>query len=199
VGCRLLSEECIPGGSGLDDGVFFATELARAGMDFISLSRGGKFEDARQPQVGWAVYPYTGPSGWECMPSVIADERGPFGRNVRPAATIRGEIRAAGLQTPVVVAGGISTFEQAEAILASGAADIVGAARQSLADPDWFRKIRLGRGDEVRRCVFTNYCEGLDQKHRQVTCKLWDRVALDEPGVMLTTDGRRRLVAPDWS
>jgi hypothetical protein len=51
----------------------------------------------------------------------------------------------------------------------------------------------------VRRCVFTNYCEGLDQKHRQVTCKLWDRVALDEPGVMLTTDGRRRLVAPDWS
>ena len=49
------------------------------------------------------------------------------------------------------------------------------AARQTLADPDWFRKIRLGRGDQVRRCEFTNYCEGLDQRHKQVTCKLWDR------------------------
>ncbi len=52
-------------------------------MDFISLSRGGKFEDAKQPPVGWAAYPYTGPSGWECMPTTLADERGPFGRNVR--------------------------------------------------------------------------------------------------------------------
>jgi hypothetical protein len=97
-----------------------------------------------------------------------------------------------------VVSGGISTFEQAEAILAGGEADIVGAARQSLADPDWYLKIRLGRGDAVRRCVFTNYCEGLDQKHKQVTCKLWDRVGLDDPAVLKTSDGKRRLTAPAW-
>ena len=77
-------------------------------------------------------------------------------------------------------------------------ADIIGAARQSLADPDWFLKMRLGRGSEVRRCVYSNYCEGLDQKHKQVTCQLWDRLALDEPGVSLASDGRRRLLAPDW-
>ena len=35
-------------------------------------------------------------------------------------------------------------------------------------------------GAEVRRCTYTNYCEGLDQRHKQVTCQLWDRV-LDEP------------------
>ena len=67
------------------------------------------------------------------------------------------------------------TFDQAEGILARGEADIVAAARQTLADPDWFRKIRLGYGHLVRRCEFTNYCEGLDQRHKQVTCKLWDR------------------------
>jgi hypothetical protein len=44
--------------------------------------------------------------------------------------------------------------------------------------------------------VFTNYCEGLDQKHKQVTCKLWDRVDLDAPDVRLTIDGKRRLTAP---
>jgi tRNA-dihydrouridine synthase len=162
------------------------------------VSKGGRFEDARQPKVGEAVYPYTGRSGYECMPTVISDERGPFGRNVPLAAAIRGAVRAAGHITPVVTSGGIGTFEQAEAILAQGEADFVAAARQTLADPDWFRKIRLGHGHLVRRCEFTNYCEGLDQHHKQVTCKLWDRVGLDEAGIRLARDGKRRLAAPPW-
>ena len=198
VGCRYLSDECIEGGSTVDDAVFFGTEFARAGMDFLSLSRGGKFEDAKQPKVGWSAYPYTGPSGWECMPTVLADEQGPFGRNVEPARRIRGAIRAAGFDTPVVVTGGIHNFEQAEGILASDAADVIGAARQSLADPDWFLKLRTGHADAVRQCSYTNYCEGLDQMHKQVTCKLWDRVDLDEAGISKSTDGKRRLLAPAW-
>jgi 2,4-dienoyl-CoA reductase-like NADH-dependent reductase (Old Yellow Enzyme family) len=198
VGCRYLADECLPDGSGVPDAAWFGVELARAGMDFLSLSRGGKFEDAKQPRVGWAAYPYTGRSGYECMPTAISDAQGPFGRNAAPAAQIRAAVRAAGLTTPIVVAGGIGTFAQAEALLANGTADIVAAARQSLADPDWFKKMRLGRGAEVRRCTYTNYCEGLDQMHKQVTCKLWDRVDLDAPGVVRSSDGRRRMTAPAW-
>jgi 2,4-dienoyl-CoA reductase-like NADH-dependent reductase (Old Yellow Enzyme family) len=193
VGVRFLSEDCIEGGSSLDDTCFFAERFA-AQADFLSLSRGGKFEDAKQPKVGHAAYPYTGKSGWECMPTVHADERGPFGRNAEPARAIRAHVRAAGYDTPVVLAGGISSFTQAEQALASGAADIVGAARQSLADPDWFTKLREGRGAEIRRCTFTNYCEGLDQMHEPVTCKLWDRTELDHPSADIH-DGRR-LTAP---
>ena len=198
VGCRYLSDEIIDGGNTVDDAVWFGVEFARAGMDFLSLSRGGKFEDAKQPKVGWAVYPYTGPSGWECMPTVLADSAGPFGRNVSPSSRIREAIHAAGLDTPVVVAGGIHSFDQAERILQGGAADVIAAARQSLADPDWFLKLRLGHGHEVRGCCFTNYCEGLDQMHKQVTCKLWDRVALDEPGIAMSADGKRRMTSPKW-
>ena len=95
--------------------------------------------------------------------------------------------------------GGIHGCETAEAILQRGDADIVGAARQSLADPDWFAKIRAGAGSEVRTCEYTNYCEGLDQKHKQVTCKLWDRVELDDPAAKRTTDGRRRTTPPLWA
>lgn len=198
VGCRMLTDDCIEGGSGVEDAAYFAARFAAAGMDFVSLSRGGKFEDAKQPRTGWAAYPYTGPSGYECMPTAISDAQGPFGRNVEPAAAVRRAVREAGRDTPIVVAGGIDTFEAAEAILRDGQADIVAAARQSLADPDWWLKVRLGRGDEIRRCVYTNYCEGLDQKHKQVTCQLWDREALDEPGLKRSHDGRRRLVAPAW-
>ncbi len=197
VGCRFLADEIVEGGSRLDDAVYFGVEFARAGVDFLSLSRGGKFEDAKQPNVGWPAYPYTGPSGWECMPTALADARGPFGRNVQAAATIRRAVREAGFETPVVVSGGIYGFDQAEAILARGEADVIGAARQSLADPDWFRKVRLGLGHEIRRCTFTNYCEGLDQKHKQVTCKLWDRVDLARADGKLSVDGKRRLVAPE--
>jgi hypothetical protein len=62
-----------------------------------------------------------------------------------------------------------------------------------------------GRGAEVRRCIYTNYCEGLDQKHVEVTCQLWDR-AFDEPDagaepgdpVRRTQDGKRRLEPHAW-
>jgi 2,4-dienoyl-CoA reductase-like NADH-dependent reductase (Old Yellow Enzyme family) len=196
VGVRFLGDEVIEPGSHLEDAVYFGVEFARAGFDYLSVSKGGKFEDAKQPKVDHAVYPYTGRSGYECMPTVVSDERGPFGRNVPLAATIKRAVNEMGFAIPVVTSGGIATFEQAEAILERGEADIIAAARQSLADPDWFLKSRLGRGDEIRRCVFTNYCEGLDQMHKQVTCKLWDRVNLDEPGITMSDDGRRRLVPP---
>lgn len=198
VGCRFLTRDCLQGGSQVEDACYYACRFAEAGMDFLSLSRGGKFEDARQPGIGWAVYPYTGPSGYECMPTVISDERGPFGRNAEDATRVRQAVRSAGYTTPMVVVGGVTSFAQAEAMLASGCADVVGAARQTLADPDWFLKVRLGLGEQVRRCKYTNYCEGLDQKHKQVTCQLWDRPGIGEPGVALARDGRRRLVAPPW-
>jgi 2,4-dienoyl-CoA reductase-like NADH-dependent reductase (Old Yellow Enzyme family) len=185
VGVRFLADEVIEGGSRVEDAMFYAKEFARAGFDFLSLSKGGKFEDAQQPKVGQAVYPYTGQSGYECMPTVLSDAVGPFGRSVPLVAAIKKAVNESGFNTPIVATGGISTFEQAEEILRLAQADIVGMARQALADPDWFMKVRLGRGDEVRRCTYTNYCEALDQAHKPVTCKLWDK-------------GRRVLEPPPW-
>jgi 2,4-dienoyl-CoA reductase-like NADH-dependent reductase (Old Yellow Enzyme family) len=184
VGVRFLADEVIAGGSGIEDAIYYAKEFAAAGFDFLSLSKGGKFEDAQQPKVGQAV---------------LYDSSGPFGRNVPLVTAIKRAVNASGFNTPVIATGGISTFEQAEEILKNGQADIVGLARQALADPDWFMKVKLGRGDEVRRCTYTNYCEALDQAHRAVTCKLWDRVDLDEPGIATVDDGRRRLEPPSWS
>lgn len=196
VGCRMLAEDCIESGSTVADAEYFAARLASAGVDFISLSRGGKFEDASQPKIGEAAYPYTGRSGYECMPSYYSDAKGPFGRNADACARIRAKVRQAGFSTPIVLSGGIHHFSQAEHALRSGAADIIGFARQALADPDWFLKVREGRGANVRLCLYTNYCEALDQRHREVTCELWDRTNLDEPGIMLSADGKRRLLPP---
>ncbi|MGH9934959.1 MAG: NADH:flavin oxidoreductase, partial [Blastocatellia bacterium] len=180
IGARFLGDEVIADGNRIEDAVWFGVEFARAGLDFLSISKGGKFDDAKQPKVGQAVYPYTGRSGFECMPPLTSDERGPFGRNITLAAAVKRAVNEAGYATSVVTSGGIGTFELADAALRRGEADVIAMARASLADPDWVLKVRLGRGDDVRRCNFTNYCEGLDQMHKQVTCKLWDRVNPDE-------------------
>src|SRR5919106_1253936 len=97
VGARFLGDEVIDGGSHIEDAVYFGVEFARAGFDYLSVSKGGKFEDAKQPRVNHAVYPYTGRSGYECMPTVLSDERGPFGRSLPLVAAVKRSVNAAGL------------------------------------------------------------------------------------------------------
>ncbi|HSQ19452.1 MAG TPA: NADH:flavin oxidoreductase, partial [Blastocatellia bacterium] len=57
VGVRFLGDEAIDNGSDIEDAVYFGVEFARAGFDYLSVSKGGKFDDAKQPKVGQAVYP----------------------------------------------------------------------------------------------------------------------------------------------
>jgi dimethylglycine catabolism A len=190
VGCRYLGSEDIRGADGilrgntLADACAIGVALARAGLDFLSVSRGGKFEDALQPPVGEAAYPYTGPSGHACIPRSKHD---PLGVNVPLAAAIRAAVRAAGLTTPVVASGKIVGHEQAEAILARGEADLVGMARALLADPDLPRKWLARAEPAVRRCVYCPFCEEEDQHHRLVTCTLWPK----------GPDGPRSRVTPE--
>lgn len=195
VGIRFLADEIIEGGSRIEDAIDYARAFARGGADVLSLSVGGKFDDAAIPKIGEAVYPYTGPSGEACMPTVFNDVA-PFSRHVPLARAIRSALQRDGLRTPIVAAGGIGTFKEAEAVLQSNSADFVGAARQSLADPDWWQKMRDGDGASIRRCVYTNYCEALDRQHTEVTCQLWDRDKSRNPSDTRCGDNKRFDIAP---
>jgi len=178
LGCRYLGSEDIQGedghveGNTLADAQAIGVALARAGLDFLSISRGGKFEDAKQPPVGEAAYPYTGWSGRKCIPR---DKKDPPGVNTYLATGIRQAVREAGFRVPVVTAGKIHGFAQAEAILREEKADLVGMARALLADPDLPRKWQAGALGAQRACVFCPFCEDEDQHHRLVTCTLWPK------------------------
>ncbi len=193
VGCRYLGSEDILeeggaiGGNSLADAQEIGVALARAGLDFLSVSRGGKFDDAKQPEIGQAAYPYTGHSGHVCIPRAKSD---PAGVNTYLATGIRAAVRAAGFDLPVVTAGKIHTFAQAEAILAEERADLIGMARALLADPDLPRKWLAGADAAVTECVFCPYCEQEDQHHRVVTCTLWPRDPADK---------KRHLIPPTWA
>lgn len=170
VGVRFLGEECIRNGYTVVDAVPIAVRLARAGVDYVSLSAGGKFEDAR-PIPGEPLYPYTGYSGDRCMPG----SNYPDGANLHIPQAVRAGLREHGLQTPVIAAGKIGTQELAEQVLERGHGDMIGMARALLADPDLPKKWQAGREDKVVRCVYGNVCKALDENFRRVDCTLWPK------------------------
>ncbi|HEY3174744.1 MAG TPA: NADH:flavin oxidoreductase [Candidatus Polarisedimenticolia bacterium] len=176
VGVRFDAEECIKDGYTLTDSRRMALRMARLGADWISVSAGGKFEDAVH-KAGEPLYPYTGYSGDRCMPSVNY----PDGANVHLAEGIKRFINEEGFSTPVIASGKIRTPELAESILAEGRADLIGMARALLADPDWPRKVREGSSDRIVRCVYGNVCKALDENFRKVRCVLWPKGALQAP------------------
>ncbi len=177
IGIRFDGEEAIKGGYGLTDSRYIALRLAQLGADYLSISAGGKFEDAVKKE-GEPLYPYTGYSGDRTMPPASY----PYAANVYLAEGIRQFINAHGCRTPVVTTGKINTPALAEAVLARGQADLVGFARALLADPDWPRKARQGREDTIVRCIYGNICKNLDENFKQVRCgSLWPRHYLHAP------------------
>lgn len=176
VGVRFDGEECVKGGYTLEDSRVIALRLAQSGVDYISISAGGKFEDAI-PREGLPLYPYTGYSGERCMPG----RNYPAAANLYLAAGIREFLRAHGVQTPVVATGKINTPELAESILQREEADLIGMARPLLADPDWPRKVQAGRWGNVIRCCYANVCKAKDEHFQTVACFLWPKGATQAP------------------
>ncbi len=75
------------------------------------------------------------------------------------------------LTVPVIVSGRIRTAAEAEHIVASGAADIVGMARTLIADPDWPNKVAAGDESRIRPCLSCNQgCLAFAVQHLAGTC-----------------------------
>ncbi len=176
VGVRFDGEECVKGGYTVEESQLIALRLSQAGVDYVSISAGGKFEDA-VPREGEPLYPYTGYSGERCMPG----RSWPNGANLYLAAGIREFLHAHGVHTPVIATGKINTPELAEDVLQSGRADLIGMARPLLADPDWPRKVQTGRFDRVIRCCYANVCKAKDERFQTVSCFLWPKGAINAP------------------
>ncbi len=185
LGVRFDAEECVKGGYTVVESREIALRMAQLGVDYVSLSAGGKFEDAVH-KPGEPLYPYTGYSGDRCMPSA----QYPDGANLYMAEGVKRYLVERGFGTAIVATGKIGTSRLAEQVLTSGQADLVGMARALLADPDLPKKIREGREDRVIRCVYGNVCKNLDENFRKVACFLWPKGSLQAPESADTTPPR---------
>ncbi len=145
LGIRFCLDEHIPGGYGLDEGLAIAAELATTGLlDYLSADMGT-----------WvSVEMQVPPAG---VPEGYADEATAAARKVT------------GL--PTIAFGRIVSPGHAETILERGGADLIGMARQLLADPEWPLKVSEGRADEIRMCVHCNQeCVGRLMRNVPISC-----------------------------
>ncbi len=145
LGIRFCLDEHIPGGYGLDEGLAIVAELAATGLlDYVSADMGT-----------WvSVEMQVPPAG---VPEGYADEATAAARKVT------------GL--PTIAFGRIVSPGHAETILESGGADLVGMARQLLADPEWPLKVAEGRADDIRLCIHCNQeCVGRLMRNIPISC-----------------------------
>jgi 2,4-dienoyl-CoA reductase-like NADH-dependent reductase (Old Yellow Enzyme family) len=170
VGVRFLGEECIKGGYTTEESQIIALKFAQSGIDYISLSAGGKFEDAVHKE-GEVLYPYTGYSGDRCMPPMEY----PDGYNLHMPEAARRMLRRHGFETPVIATGKIPSPEFAEEVLQNDRADLIGMARALLADPDLPKKSRTGNSEKIVKCIYWNICKALDETFHEVVCGLWPK------------------------
>lgn len=173
IGVRFNGEEFIKNGYTVQESRLIALRLAEMGAAYLSLSAGGKFEDAVH-EPGQVLFPYSGYSGDRAMPGDWL----PRGLHVHLAAEIKAFLAANGHATPVAIAGKLSDPDDAERVVAEGKADVVAIARGLLADPDWPNKVKRGERARIVECDYCNVCKALDGTHRPVICTLWPQGAL---------------------
>lgn len=167
LGYRLGVEEFTSGGLAITDVVGFTPLLLAEGLvDFLSLTQGNfNSLDSHCPDSHYA-------------PLAFID--------------LQAQVKAVAGKVPVVSTARVQTPAQAESILASGKADLVGMCRAIVADPEWALKAREGRSDDIRRCIFTCACWG---SGKRLSCSVNPTVGqeLDMPALE-PAQTRRRVV-----
>lgn len=93
-------------------------------------------------------------------------------------------------RVPVIAFGRMNAPQIAEEVLKAGEADLIGMARQLIADPWTAEKTRRGRADLVRRCISCNDgCLHQVGQEKAVRC-------IQNPGAGRERDVNERLLAP---
>ncbi|MFC6237296.1 oxidoreductase [Longivirga aurantiaca] len=130
LGIRICLHEYTPFGYELDYGLRMAEHLEASGLvDYFNC-------DAGSFSSFWMEIP----------PAAVAQG---FFRPLNQALKAQSDL-------PVVAFGRIKDADLAEHMLASGEADMIGMARQLIADPETPRKLLEGRAGEVRACIGCN-------------------------------------------
>lgn len=136
------------GGLELDEAKEFAVLLEKAGVDTLHVAQAN----------------HTGNMA-DTIPPMGTQ---PYGFTVYCAEEIKKLV-----SVPVSCVGRIVTPEAAEAIVASGKADIVGLGRSLLADPDFAKKCAEGNTACVRKCIMCNKgCTDNIQNRAFLSCVL---------------------------
>jgi len=127
--CRLSGSDYEPDGYGIDETIALAKRLQALGVAAIHMSGG----------IHHTTIHEVSPMGMS------------LAHNVWAAEAAKKE-----LAIPVIASGSITSPALAESILVEGKGDFIGLGRPLWADPEWPRKAREGRPEDIRPCIRCN-------------------------------------------
>jgi 2,4-dienoyl-CoA reductase-like NADH-dependent reductase (Old Yellow Enzyme family) len=153
VGIRVSADEYAPGGLTLSDMERIIPSIVdQVATDFVNVSH--------------SAY-----HGSYSLSTQMADMSFPMDTFRHLAPQIRQSLRAAGHSMPVMAVCKFRSIDDAEAVLSSCGADLIGMARAHIADPALVNKALEGRVEETRSCVGCNQgCAGFLEKGLPITC-----------------------------
>lgn len=163
---RLSMIDLIPEGSSWDETVQLAKAIERAGATIINTGIG--WHEARVPTIATSV--------------------------PRKAFTWVTKKMKQEVQIPLVTSNRINLPHIAEEVLASGDADMVSLARPLLADPEFAKKAREERADEINVCIACNQaCLDHTFSNKTSSCLVNPRACHETELNYLATPSKRRF------
>ncbi|MFN0153291.1 MAG: FAD-dependent oxidoreductase [Gaiella sp.] len=112
-----------------------------------------------------------------------------------PAATIADAARDFPRRVPLVVTSRITRADEAETLLESGVADVVGMTRALIADPGFVHKVARGRAEEIRPCIGCNGCIAHYHEGTPIACVVQPVTGRERSrGARRRTETARRVV-----
>jgi 2,4-dienoyl-CoA reductase-like NADH-dependent reductase (Old Yellow Enzyme family) len=193
LGVRINGEDFTVPGTTVLQSAQIAKRFAELGADYISVSAGRRFEDSPPPAPGNFPDPSNGYSGQRMSPAWWFPDM----TNIHLAEAIRGELRTAGYEIPVITAGKIRNPELAEEALQAGKADVIGLCRALLCDPDWPMKAKNNQAKEIVTCTACNWCLDADTRKEKVYCSRWPEGDMVAPTPWLRSQARPSALSKD--
>lgn len=143
IDVRISGDEYTDGGQNLNDAVYVAKQLEKAGVDFIHVSGGTTIMRG----------------------SSIPAPGTPMGSHSKVGEEIKKQV-----SIPVATVGRITELWFAEELIANGKADICMIGRANLCDPEFVQKACEGREDEIRPCIGCLRCLNGIMFGKRVAC-----------------------------
>ena len=88
----------------------------------------------------------------------------------RPYLHLHARMRKSAGSIPVMTLGRIESPSAAEQALQEGCGDFIGFSRALVSDAGWANKAKVGAEEQIRPCIYCNYCWGEIHAGRGMTC-----------------------------
>lgn len=95
---------------------------------------------------------------------------------------------------PVIIAGRISDPLFAEKLLQENQTDFIGLGRSLLADPEWPKKAREGRIEDIRRCLYCDECIRRIHAGKYAKCAVNPALGREKDRKLETASSPRKVV-----